>query len=155
MTTKTNTQAASVKDGRAEAVAKFLGCSVDELSLERYDHYGLETYSFGREEYAVGTDEEADQAAAGYIKDSAWAFRAEFIIDECGLPCEMVEAIQALQEKKCEGANDSILALIERSKGGLESFVESAVSADGRGHFLSPYDGNENEEGGFFIYRIN
>ena len=155
MNTKNNTQAASVKDGRAEAVAKFLGCSVDELSLERYDHYGLETYSFGREEYAVGTDAEADQAAASYIKDSAWAFRAGFIIDECGLPCEMVEAIQALQEKKCEGANDSILALIERSKGGLESFVESAVSADGRGHFLSPYDGNENEEGGFFIYRIN
>jgi hypothetical protein len=38
---------------------------------------------------------------------------------------------------------------------GLEGFVEEAVSADGRGHFLSSYDGEENEQDGFYIYRIN
>jgi len=48
-----------------------------------------------------------------------------------------------------------------------DSFVEAAISADGRGHFLAGYDFNENEEtvllydngdsGNpiFFIYRQN
>lgn len=29
------------------------------------------------------------------------------------------------------------------------------INADGRGHFISYYDGNENEQNGFFIYRLN
>jgi len=155
MTTKTKTQAASVKDGRAEAVAEFLGCSVDELSKEKWDLYGLEVYSFGREQYAVGNDNDADQAARCSILDTLWAFRAQFIVSECGLPVEMEEALQALQEKKCEGANDSILALVKRSPGGVDGFVEAAISADGRGHFLSNYDGDESEINGFYIYRQN
>jgi hypothetical protein len=60
-----------------------------------------------------------------------------------------------MQSKKCEGANDAILALIEKTDGGLDGFVEEAISADGRGHFLSSYDGNENHESGFYIYRTN
>jgi hypothetical protein len=60
-----------------------------------------------------------------------------------------------MQSKKCEGANDSILALIEKTDGGLDGFVEEAVSVDGRGHFLSGYDGEECEVGEFFAYRIN
>jgi hypothetical protein len=38
---------------------------------------------------------------------------------------------------------------------GLDSFVESAISADGRGRFLASYDGAESEENGYYIYRIN
>ena len=37
----------------------------------------------------------------------------------------------------------------------MDEFIEDAISSDGRGHFLSPYDGEENEEGDYFIYRIN
>jgi len=41
----------------------------------------------------------------------------------------------------------------------IDSFVDAAISADGRGHFMSSYDGNENEEEvngtTFYIYRIN
>ncbi|NBW21381.1 MAG: hypothetical protein EBR82_76830 [Caulobacteraceae bacterium] len=155
MTTKNNTQAASVKDGRAEALAEFLGCSVDELSLERHDHYGLETYSFGREEYAVGTDEEADEACIRYVRENAWAFRPSFICEYCNLPHELEEALEIMQSKKCEEANDAILALINKANGGIDGFADVAVAADGRGHLLSSYDGNENEEKGFFIYRIN
>ncbi len=40
-----------------------------------------------------------------------------------------------------------------------DEFVSQAISADGRGHFLNTYDGNENEqtiEGTtFYIYRMN
>ena len=60
-----------------------------------------------------------------------------------------------MQSKKCEGANDAILALIKKTDGGLDGFVEDAISADGRGHFLSSYDGDENEENGFYIYRTS
>ena len=134
-----------------EAVADQIGCDPDDLTLESHTHYGLEVFSNGRKEYAVGTDSEADEACKEYIKDSAWAFRSSFICDYCNLPQELAEALEAMQSKKCEGANDAILALIEKTDGGLEGFVEDAVSADGRGHFLSSYEGEENEESGFFI----
>ena len=138
-----------------EAVADEVGCDSDDLTLESHTHYGLEVFSNGKKEYAVGTDSEADEACKEYIKDSAWAFRSSFICEYCNLPQELEEALEAMQSKKWEGANDAILALIEKTDGGLDGFVEDAVSADGRGHFLSSYDGEENEESGFFIYRIN
>ncbi len=53
-----------------------------------------------------------------------------------------------------ERSNDAVLSLVERTCG-LDDFVEDAVSADGRGHFLSHYDGEENEQGEYFIYRLN
>ncbi len=134
------------------ALAKHLGCSEDDLNEKNYDFYGLSIFSYGRSEYAVGTDEESDKACSEYIKESAWAFRAQFIAAECGMP-EAEEIIEAAQQK-CESSNDAILAIIKGSCG-INSFVESAISADGRGHFLSSYDGDEVEESGFYIYRIN
>lgn len=138
-----------------EALAAHLGCDRDDLTKENHDHYGLEVFSFGREEYAIGTDEEAQNACKENIKDSAWAFRSSFICEFCNLPYEIGEALETMQSKKCESANDAILALIQKAGGGLEGFAECAISSDGRGHFLSPYDGEENEENGFFIYRIS
>ena len=138
-----------------EAVADQIGCDPDDLTLESHTHYGLEVFSNGRKEYAVGTDDEAQMACEEYIKDTAWAFRSSFICEYCNLPQELAEALEAMQSKKCEGANDAILALINKANGGLEGFTECAISEDGRGHFLSSYDGEENERDGFFIYRIN
>jgi hypothetical protein len=63
-----------------------------------------------------------------------------------------------MQAKLCEGANDFILSLIEKCTS-IEDFAQAAASADGRGHFLARYDGNENEETvmgkTFYIYRNN
>jgi len=139
---------------KGKALAKFLEVEEDDLQLRTYDHYGLEVYSLGDKEYAIGDDKEADKVCTEYIKDTAWAFNADFILGQCGLPFSGAESLKSMQEKSCEGANDFILALIEKTCG-IEDFTESAISADGRGHFLSPYDGEENEEGGYFIYRIN
>ena len=137
-----------------QALCDHLDCAPDDITRERHDHYDLAVFSEGRAEYAIGTDAEADSAAFDYVKDSLWAFSASFILSECDLPGELEEAIKAMQEKQCESANDAILAMIEKCTT-LESFVKSAISADGRGHFLSSYDGEENEEGEFFIYRTN
>ena len=138
-----------------EAVADQIGIDPDELTPETYTHYGLEVFCGRGEQYAVGTDSEADEACKEYIKDTAWAFRSSFICDYCNLPQELAEALEAMQSEKCEDANETILALIKKTDGGLDGFVEEAISADGRGHFLSSYDGEENERDGFFIYRID
>ena len=106
--------------------------------------------------FLVLTDEEADEKARREIENTVWAFNASFIIEHSKLPYEAEEMVKAFQER-CEGANDTLLALIED----LDEFVEDAISADGRGHFLSPYDGDENEETvtvgdqmeTFYIYR--
>lgn len=141
-------------NAKLEALASFLGCEIEELNQTKWGHYGLDSFELGSKEYAIGTDSEADSACAEYITDSAWAFGAEFIVSECGLPYQLAEPIQAWQEKECESANDGIVSLIEKTCG-MDSFLESAISADGRGHFLSSYDGEENQEGEFFIYRVN
>ena len=73
---------------------------------------------------------------------------------ECNLDMAMEESLKKMQQDQCESCNEFIRALID-GKEGIESFIDSAVSADGRGHFLSSYDGEENEEGDYFIYRIN
>lgn len=104
-------------------------------------------------DYFVYTDEEADEAVKEYIKESVWAFNASFIIDHSSLPYEAREMIEYFQREKCEGANDTILALIDD----FDEFASDAIGADGRGHFLSSYDGEENEEvingETYFIYR--
>lgn len=114
----------------------------------------------GRQSYLVLTDEEADEKAAEQIEESLWAFNASFICSEAGLPHEAEEMIQSFQREKCEGANDTIRALIKD----FDEFVKAAISADGRGHFLAHYDHNENEEDvtlasgrkvTFYIYRTN
>jgi hypothetical protein len=135
-----------------DALAINLGVNKEEITEQKYTHYGLPIFSIGSKEYAVGDDEQAGEALFEYIEQSVWAFNASFIASECNLP-DSEGMIKAAQEK-CEGANDGILAMIKGTCG-LKSFVDSAESADGRGHFLSPYDGDENEVDGFFIYRLN
>lgn len=150
-----------------KALCAHLDCDPDDLRERDYDHYGLPVYSMGSRDFAIGDDDEATKAAVAYIRDSAWAFKASFICSECNLPSELEEAIEAWQSRECESCNEAIVSMIESHCGmeGSHSFSESAIRADGRGHFLSPYDGEENEEsvpdteelegGTFYIYRLN
>ncbi len=137
--------------GAVRALCAHLDCQPDEIRLTPWQHYGMPNYACPGGEYAIGNDAEADSAVAGYVRDSIWAFNASFLASFTGLPEEMFSGMQ----DKCEGANDAFLTCVERADGGLDAFVAEAVSADGRGHFLSGYDGEENEEGEFFIYRTN
>ena len=141
------------------ALAHFLDCDEDSLDLLDYDYHGLDVYKYRLQEYAIGTDSECDSAALHYIEESIWAFNAEFICDQCDLPFELAEAIQSFQESKCEDANDALLSLARRSPNGLKGFVQSAISADGRGHILSRCDGEEftvkTTSETYYIYRIN
>jgi hypothetical protein len=105
----------------------------------------------------VLSDSEADEKAAEYIKDTVWAFRPEFLAAHSSLDAETIGIIQGA---KYEDANAPLLRTISD----VEHFIDDAVSADGRGHFLSGYDGEENEQGltlqngtrqTVYIYRTN
>jgi len=139
---------------RIEALAEFLAIEVDEeLTIEDYvaeDSYTENAFDAEGGTYLVLTDEEADAAAKEYIADSLWTFNAEFLASETDLPEEVFTALQ----ERCEGANETFRKLIDGTCG-LDEFADSAISADGRGHFLAQYDHNENEQGEYFIYRTN
>jgi hypothetical protein len=97
-------------------------------------------------------DDGANDMVKDYIRESLWAFNPEFLAGETGLSVEVFRAIQA--NDQCESNNEAIEAMVQATCG-VQSLVDSAISADGRGHFLSSYDGNEYEVGGYFLYRMN
>jgi len=105
-------------------------------------------------EYMVLSEQERYEKTKEYIRETLWAFSPSFLSKETGLPEEVFSALS----EKYENGNDAILALVEKTCG-LDAFVEAAVEADGYGHFLASYDGEEGKvtvEGeDFFIYRMN
>lgn len=111
------------------------------------------TFTHDSQEFLVLTEEEAHEAVTDYIKESLWAFTPGFIGGHTrnGLSDRAMQGLMKAQEACCEGVNDLVEAMIVD----MEVFVKDAVEADGRGHFLSPYDGLEHEVNGFFIYRMN
>ncbi len=143
-------QAQETTDQKTTALCAFLDCSHDDIREEKHDFYGLSVFRLGSQEFAIGTDAEADSACVEYCNGSAWAFRAEFLASLTELP---IECFAALSEK-CESGNDAIVRMIEKTCG-IDAFVAQAISADGRGHFLSSYDGEECTQGEFYIYRLN
>ena len=132
---------------RAAVLASFLSIDVHDVQEATY---GDHTYEADGEEWLVLTDEEADTAAREYIRESVWAFRPEFVASyTVGHSSE--RAIRVVQEACCEDANPLILAAIGDR---FDDFAADAIGADGRGHFLSHYDGEEHEAGDFFLYRV-
>ena len=127
------------------AIAKYT--DTDTVDIKALD---ADAFEVNGREYRVLTDEEADEAATDYIRESVWSFNAYFLAQFTGLPVAMFEAIQ----DQCEGANDAILECIERF-GSIKDFVQAAIEDDGRGHFLSSYDGEEVAFEEYFIYRQN
>jgi hypothetical protein len=133
---------------KQEALAKHLGIEVSEVETHKYDDRLL---SADGNDYLVMTDDEANDAVRFNVEESAWAFNAEFIAGhtKIGLNAKAVEALKKMQAELSEDANDLVLAMIDD----LDHFAKDAVKSDGRGHFLSGYDGEEIESGEFFIYR--
>jgi hypothetical protein len=166
------------------ALAQHLDIDPEEVSQPSWGGYSAEGG-----DYEVMTDSEADDAAEAYILDSVWAFTDWFLQDHIdvedankyfgledtyydedkeeeveigdadevfymGMGMGLDEWI-AEQQNKAEGGNDDLTNVI----GNMNSFVEDAVRADGRGHFLNHYDGNEDEESvdgsNYYIYRTN
>lgn len=128
-------------DVQVKVLSLFLGVDVDDIVEEGY---AGGTYRVGRNRwYKVLTDEQADEACEEEIRANVWAFSPSFIASHAKprLAQPAVLALREVQEKLCESANDLVLALIDD----FDRFVQDAISADGRGHFLNPEDGSEHE----------
>jgi hypothetical protein len=106
------------------------------------------------EDYLVATDEEAYEECVDYISETLWAFNASFLAGETGLSEEVFTRLA----EGYESSNEAIEALIDGTCG-MGNFIQSAISADGRGHFLAGYDHEENEVTyngtTYYIYRRN
>lgn len=117
------------------------------------------TFEIIGNEYKVLTDDEADEEAEENILNSLWAFNADFILRNTEFyeestdfeNKEFINAMQELQSRLCESANSIVKALIYD----LDEFVEDAIDLDGRGHFITYYDGVEHwdSENDLYIYR--
>lgn len=120
----------------------------EEITISNYNNNLFEYYN---QEYLVLTDEEANEEVKKEIKNTLWAFNSDFIIDHSRIEYSdsICETLNKIQGELCEGCQEFIEALIED----FDDFCDDAISSDGRGHFLSYYDGNENEQNGYFIYR--
>ena len=123
---------------KIEALAKHLDCSIDEAIVSMDD-------------YLVYTDDEADEAVYNYIDESVCFFRSDFIAAHTDVDKEVITKLQELHED----SNQAIKSLIKD----FDHFVSDAVLCDGRAHFLSSYDGEENEinvNGNiYYVYRTN
>lgn len=141
-------------DPRIVALGRMLDGDFSGIEESRYEDG---RYEVGRQEYLVLTDEAADATADAKIREMLWAFNASFISAHTrkGLSMKAQDALQKAQAELCEDANDLVESMIED----MDAFVQDAIRADGRGHFLAGYDSEEREEsvGGtmYFIYREN
>lgn len=135
-------------------LANFLEVESDELEVSTYDE---NTFTLGSKEYLVLTDEEANEKAKEYIRETLWAFNASWILSHSKIEnnSRVQKAVEKMQSELSEDANELIYALIED----FDEFVENSIQTDGRGPFMSTYDGNENEEfyegAYYYIYRVN
>lgn len=134
---------------KINALANFLEVKTGDLKQSSYDK---NIFELDNEEYLILTESQAERYTREEILNSAWAFNTWFIMNHAKKAFEgMEEYIKEIQENKCESANDFILQVIKNKN----EFIKEAIQADGRGHFLSRYDGVENEFDDYYIYRIN
>jgi len=108
------------------ALAMEIGEAPADITEESYECYGLKVFSCGRAEYAIGTDEEADEA---------WDQSLDSYLDDCGLLDSIPENLRGYFDR--------------------EAWKRDA-RFDGRGHALSSYDGSEMDlSDGYVAFRIN
>jgi hypothetical protein len=133
-------------DDKKNLLANCLGILADTISSSGRRYFELND---GSAEYLVLDEEERDEELQDNIKETCSYFVPEFLAEETELP---VEVFKALVDK-----NEAVYKLLEKCvDGGFEQFCEDAVNADGYGHFLSGYDGEELElTDDLFAYRTN
>lgn len=135
-------------NAKAKALANFLGKGIVSYN-ESTNIFSVNDEECHVEEYYVFTDDEANKRVEEYIKETLWAFNPKFIHDMTNIDERMIRVIV----NECENSNEVIEKLIIATCG-IDKFIQKAVECDGRGHFINTWDGEENEEDGYLIYRI-
>jgi len=146
---------------RMLVLAEYLGIKEEDVENEIIETSHCDkTFEAEGCEYMVLTDDEADEYAKENIEQSVWAFVPNFIISHSEVLDydDASEAIIKAIQEQCENGNEAMTKLIDN----MEEFIEDAKQADGRGHFMNSYDGDEIEMFGskataedMYIYRMN
>jgi len=140
-----------VENEKVVALADYLGLCPEEDVAGPEGLGGDEYRTPSGNTYRVLTDEEANNAVADYIRESLWGFLPGFLEDYTpdGVDADI---LSALQQSRCEDANPAFLALVGDK---LDQLISDVIEADGRGHYLSDWDSEEDDLGhGYFAYRI-
>ena len=138
------------------ALAKYLEINPSDIEVTDFGLFRRTDGVSG--EYYVYTEREANKAAKEKIRNELWAFNINFLMryikafkELNDYEWERVEkAIHEMQTSLCETANEIIYAMVGGKK--FKELAEDAISEDGRGHFLSGYDGIEYEISGTPYY---
>lgn len=111
-------------EDKKESLAKFFGVSSEEIKSTDKSIYGLSLFEYDGDEYAVGTDGEADYAVDIFLE---------------------------------QYLNESIYPELSESARKHFDYVKWKNNAklDGRGHSISPHDGNEIKlDNGYYAYHM-
>lgn len=136
------------EEARRAALAELEGCDLADVETCRWGDG--QAFEIGSSEFLVLTDDEADERTEEYIRESVWAFRPEFL--QAYMPEGVDAEVLTILQERCESANDALLGMVGDR---FDDLVSDAVGCDGRGHFLNHYDGEEREQGEFYIYQTN
>lgn len=121
---------------------------------KQFENVSQLTINIDGDEYLMLSDDEANMRARREIRDSLWAFLSSFIRSHSSVDIPE-KYIEKMQSEMCEQCNEIIYGLI---KDNFDEFVEDAIDADGRGHFIATYDGKEIElktdDETIYLYRI-
>lgn len=135
-------------NAKAKALANFFKKGTISYN-ESANIFSINNEDYSIQEYYVFTNDEANKRVEEYIKETLWAFNPKFIHDMTNITERMVRIIV----NEYEDANETIERLIIATCG-MDRFIQKAIECDGRGHFINTWDGEENEQDGYFIYRI-
>lgn len=142
-------------DRRRNALAVYLDIDADQITARDYDDCLFGDSDFDHE-YLVLTEEEATQRAIAAARESLWAFQGAFWGRYTNLSPDAVKALDKAQGTLCEDFGSVLEAIVGDR---LDEMLKDAVNADGRGHFLAGYDGEEGEidyDGEtLYVYRVN
>ena len=146
---------------RRTSLAENLGCPPENIIPSPQCD---KIFDVGAREYLVVTEQEAAEIIAEQIENELWAFHPEWLIRHTLLRDTpkfatadygaVLQAFTAIQHNLMETCNPMLKALIEATCG-MPLFIEEAIAQNGHGHFLAPYGEHEEQQGDFYIYRMN
>lgn len=133
------------------ALSEEFGCAPKDVGEYEDGEYEIDGI-----DYLVLTDSEADEKVKEYVEKNLWAFSPTFLSSMTGVDENVFEVLQ--DHCMCEGSNEAIKLILDATNTSIEEVAEEAIKWDGRGHFLSSYNGEEIEvyaDGEFYYcYRI-
>ena len=147
------------QDPKVVALAKYFDIDPDRISKEYEDGDSLLHNCMyvidGENRFYLADEKESDKLAKEIILDDIWAFKPDFIREHSRIIKDggdrAMEVLKNMQESMCESCSPLVRAMIDD----LDLFVKDAIKADGRGHFISMYDGKEHKQNGINIYFVD